>query len=346
MYGFLILIFKKIVENEFGEEAWECLLEQSGLRLRIFQTRRKYWDETLLQLFKVYAQELDIKLEQVAYENGLFFHEFVECAGYGNLLKIQGRNFLGFLEQIDNLHEYLKFSYPRIRSPSFLVLDSSETHISLLYESTRCGYTPYVQGQLTAIARQIYATEISVDCKPSVQVGAVYKTILEIRCLKGGWSEKSTFPNQEVALMEQPGFSSLGSDFLSLFAFHLLITEDMTIQHVGRSMCLLDSNLVGADFRSKFTFIRPFIEPSFEKVSYLIPVYFSHIRMQAFERAFRSPAKTAPFTQISSKVVQICLIDVHRLYKFNYILENTCKKHSCTYLGKEALYGRLNRKRE
>ncbi|BHF73337.1 trans-synaptic signaling by soluble gas, modulating synaptic transmission [Sparganum proliferum] len=267
MYGFLILAFKKIVENDFGEDAWSCLLEVSGIRTRTFQARKKYWDQTLFHLFKAYAQELNIKLEQVAYENGRFFHEFVDCAGYGNLLKIQGRTFLEFLKQIDNLHEYLKFSYPHIRSPSFLVVNSSETHITLLYESTRAGYSPYVRGQLIGLAHQIYATDISVDCKPSIQVGTVHKTILEIKCLKGGWSSKSIVPSEETARCEQAGFSSLGSDFFSIFAFHLLITEDMIIQHVGQSMHRLGNDLVGADFRSTFKILRPFIETSFETVS-------------------------------------------------------------------------------
>ena len=46
-------------------------------------------------------------------EMGFFFIEFVGQFGYGDVLALLGRNLRDFLNGLDNLHEYLKYSYPR-----------------------------------------------------------------------------------------------------------------------------------------------------------------------------------------------------------------------------------------
>ena len=44
---------------------------------------------------------------------GFFFIEFVGQFGYGDVLALLGRQLRDFLNGLDNLHEYLKYSYPR-----------------------------------------------------------------------------------------------------------------------------------------------------------------------------------------------------------------------------------------
>ena len=45
---------------------------------------------------------------------GFYFLEFVSEFGYGDVLALLGRQFTDFLNGLDNLHEYLKHSYPRL----------------------------------------------------------------------------------------------------------------------------------------------------------------------------------------------------------------------------------------
>ena len=44
---------------------------------------------------------------------GFFFVELVTQFGYGDVLALLGRQLRDFLNGLDNLHEYLKYSYPR-----------------------------------------------------------------------------------------------------------------------------------------------------------------------------------------------------------------------------------------
>ena len=65
------------------------------------------------------------------------------------ILKVLGRNVRDFLSNLDNLHEYLRFSYPKIKPPSFFVTDESVDGITLHYRSKRRGYKNYVKGQVS-----------------------------------------------------------------------------------------------------------------------------------------------------------------------------------------------------
>ena len=44
---------------------------------------------------------------------GGFFLQFLGPFGYSDVLALLGRTFTDFCNGLDNLHEYLKFSYPR-----------------------------------------------------------------------------------------------------------------------------------------------------------------------------------------------------------------------------------------
>ncbi|RXG56787.1 Soluble guanylate cyclase 88E, partial [Armadillidium vulgare] len=64
-----------------------------------------------------------------------------------------GQYFVAFVGQygLDNLHEYLKFSYPRMRPPSFFCESESSTGMTLHYRSKRKGYAHYTMGQVKEV---------------------------------------------------------------------------------------------------------------------------------------------------------------------------------------------------
>lgn len=94
---------------------------------------------------------------------GKCFVEFCSKYGYDKLLQVSGRNYRDFLHGIDNIHEMIRFSYPRLRSPSFLVLSEDDDGCVLLYQSTRQGFKHYVIGQLQQIARRFYQVTVNIS---------------------------------------------------------------------------------------------------------------------------------------------------------------------------------------
>jgi guanylate cyclase len=57
---------------------------------------------------------------------------------------------------LDNLHEYLKFSYPRMKAPSFICENETGEGLTLHYRSKRRGFVYYTMGQIKEVARHFY----------------------------------------------------------------------------------------------------------------------------------------------------------------------------------------------
>lgn len=70
---------------------------------------------------------------------------------------------------LDNLHEYLKFSYPRMQAPSFICENESRQGLTLHYRSKRRGFVYYTMGQIKEVARHFYHKVRSARRAPDVR---------------------------------------------------------------------------------------------------------------------------------------------------------------------------------
>lgn len=83
---------------------------------------------------------------------GVYFVGFVSQYGYDRVLSVLGRHMRDFLNGLDNLHEYLKFSYPRMRAPSFICENETRQGLTLHYRSKRRGFVYYAMGQIREVS--------------------------------------------------------------------------------------------------------------------------------------------------------------------------------------------------
>jgi hypothetical protein len=60
-------------------------------------------------------QLLGVSESEFMDQMGVYFVNFVGQYGYDRVLSVLGRHMRDFLNGLDNLHEYLKFSYPMMR---------------------------------------------------------------------------------------------------------------------------------------------------------------------------------------------------------------------------------------
>ena len=79
------------------------------------------------------------------------FIDFVGLYGYDRILRVLGRHFRDFLNGIDNLHEYMRFSYNAMKPPSFYVESETSTGLILHYKTKRRGLLPYFNGQIKQV---------------------------------------------------------------------------------------------------------------------------------------------------------------------------------------------------
>uniref|UniRef100_A0A3Q3VPL0 guanylate cyclase n=1 Tax=Mola mola TaxID=94237 RepID=A0A3Q3VPL0_MOLML len=102
---------------------------------------------------------------------GVYFLGFVGKYGYDRILKVLGRHVRDFVNGLDNLHEYLRFSYPKVQPPTFFCQEESATGVTLHYRSKRKGYLHYAMGQLRQMGKQFYDTDIHVEVLSEQMVG-------------------------------------------------------------------------------------------------------------------------------------------------------------------------------
>jgi guanylate cyclase len=83
---------------------------------------------------------------------GAEFIDFMGSFGYERILRILGRSLRDFLNGLDNLHEYMRHSYPKLKPPSFFVEKEGLFGLILHYRTKRFGFNHYVMGQI----KQVY----------------------------------------------------------------------------------------------------------------------------------------------------------------------------------------------
>ena len=75
---------------------------------------------------------LAIKDEEFYEGMGVYFVQLAMNLGYAEILKSLGRNLRDLLLNLDNLHDYLRTTFPRIKPPSFFIEEESDNRMKIL----------------------------------------------------------------------------------------------------------------------------------------------------------------------------------------------------------------------
>ena len=150
MYGLIIEGIKVYVVTQFGEDVWEKIvdrLENKVQKEESFTGNSIYSESLPLDIANATSQVLGLSLETVLEKCGEYFiAQYVQNLGYDEMIQIVGRHLRDFLNGLDNLHEYLRFSFPHIKAPSFFCVNEGRKGLTLQYRSKRDGYIHYVKG--------------------------------------------------------------------------------------------------------------------------------------------------------------------------------------------------------
>merc|ERR1712088_925285 len=221
-----------------------------------------YPEQMLGKLAKKTFTTLGCNADEFFEGMGYYFVAFAAQYGYGDVLALLGRELRDFLNGLDNLHEYLKFSYPRIRAPSYFVDNETPQGLMLHYRSKRRGFTTYTIGQLKAVAETYYKMEMAIAVKES-----------EIKFDTVHVSFQLTFDNKTKAIInsdlvrEEARLPAVSSSVLfEIFPFIMVFGEDMGVQSIGRSLSQILPNLPGQKMNEIFDVVRPLIEFKFDNI--------------------------------------------------------------------------------
>ncbi|KAK0064161.1 guanylate cyclase soluble subunit beta-2 [Biomphalaria pfeifferi] len=163
MYGHIHCVIKDLVTTQFGQEAWEVILNDAGLQEREHLMLFYHYDDSMtLKLVNSASKCLNLPVETVLEVFGDYF--LVHCLkyGYDDMLRTLGSDITSFIQNLDSLHSLLALTYDKIVAPSFRCETQKDGSLTLHYYSARQGLHPLVKGVIRAVAREIFDQEVDI----------------------------------------------------------------------------------------------------------------------------------------------------------------------------------------
>ena len=265
MYGMLLESVEHFLKEKYGEKNWNLIRLRAGVSYHVFVTHERYPDHLILDIASaavdILGKQTKMTSEDFIQFFGTCFVKFFSNYGYDRIIKVSGRYFRDFLSGIDNLHEHMRFAYPKLMSPSFFCSEETSTGLLLHYKSKRCGFLRYVMGQIMEVSRAFY--DITVEMK------VLHNNSSETGCHV---IYQLNFNNSAFKPPSPDGLSihhDLTCEaFFHIMPFSFVVTPNMKIFMTGEALSsTLGNALTGNRVDSVFALRRPRREFSWENVS-------------------------------------------------------------------------------
>ena len=151
MYGLVNRAVEDLVTHKFGTQTWEQVKTRAGVDVEMFVAMSPYPDSVTYSLVGAASEVLDIPAGEILEAFGEYWMLYSAREGYGELLDLMGHDVPSFLEQLDDVHERLKLSFPDLVPPSMSVSDVTDASLVVHYRSDREGLAPFVVGLLRGV---------------------------------------------------------------------------------------------------------------------------------------------------------------------------------------------------
>ncbi|XP_055301154.1 soluble guanylate cyclase 88E [Sitodiplosis mosellana] len=261
MYGLLLENLAEYIKINYGEDKWDEIRRQAGIDAPSFSVHQVYPENLLNKLAKKAQQVLNVPEKEFMDQMGVCFVSFVSQYGYDRVLSVLGRHMRDFLNGLDNLHEYLKFSYPRMKAPSFICENETKQGLTLHYRSKRRGFVYYTMGQIREVARHFYHKEMHIELiREEILFDTVHVTF------------QLTFDNRAFTLAslamtrEEKHLPISASVLFEIFPFCVVFGSDMVVRSIGNSLLVILPELVGKKITAWFDLVRPLIAFKFQTI--------------------------------------------------------------------------------
>ncbi|KAI3385820.1 hypothetical protein SNEBB_002243 [Seison nebaliae] len=295
MYGMLLESLHFFIVKEYGKDVWETVLRKCFIFEQYFITHKVYDESYIPNLANALASITLKSADNHLKYFGEYFVRYLSYYGYDKLLRVAGRDFSDLLHTIDEIHETMNFTFPRMKSPSFYVENETDYGIQLHYHSCRKGYTSYVIGQLETLAKMLYNIEIAVTPEDRSGESGSYivfhikfdnqpkrkKMVVKYEttgnCLLFGDNNYERIKQQQLENMGNTILSKRNRiingifptfKFLKIFPFHIIIDKELRIRHMGNSLSRIpiSKNFLGSKLLKHFHIRRPSVNCSFERI--------------------------------------------------------------------------------
>lgn len=154
MYGLINSSLQDMVVTHFGEERWKEVHKHSGVAEDSYLTMHRYDDESTYQLVGAAAEVLEAPIDTCMEMFGKHWVEAIAAKNFAPLMEATGNDTVGFLHNLNNLHDRIASTFLDYVPPQFRVedIDKNAGQYFVHYYSERKGLTAFVTGLLGGLA--------------------------------------------------------------------------------------------------------------------------------------------------------------------------------------------------
>merc|ERR1719412_855065 len=234
---------------------------------------------------------LEMKDEEFYEGMGVYFVALATDLGYGLMLQSIGRRFRDFFINLDNLHDYLKFTFQRMKAPSFFIADETPDGMLMEYRSKRRGFQYYVQGQVKEISKN-FALEIKKLEIVLKKQEVVFDTVVNTFEMK---FENEGF-KQMMAAKEARKDASMpirAATLFEMFPFCVLFNPEMNVTMLGVALRMIIPMIIGEGLSSWFELVKPLVEFKWDVINSRINSMFELATQEEVDKLGKSEGSSS-----------------------------------------------------
>ena len=248
MYGMLLESVQHYVIEEYGASVWKQVCQIVDCKHNTFKTHQIYPDKLMPDFAAALSACTGKSFDFCMNFYGHCFVRFFSNFGYDKMIRSTGRYFCDFLQSIDNIHLQMRFTYPKMKSPSMQLVHMDNEGAVIVYRSGRTGMSKYLIGQMTEVAQEFYGLSIKayvIESQNDIHGGTTGPIRLTNAPLTVIVKYRIDFDNREymakrVNVVAHPSQLRLPTVnltvFLELFPFTLVLDHKMKITNAGEKI--------------------------------------------------------------------------------------------------------------
>ena len=152
---------QELIEERFGQDAWDAIRAAAGNDEPSFSPSLDYPDQMTIDLVMAAAQQLNMSPDQVMIEFGKYWVTNTGKATYPTLYALAGDNARVFLTRIDRIHSQVTASVTGAHPPRLKAENLPEGDMRLHYGSQR-RLCPVVHGLILGVG-EYFSQDLSVN---------------------------------------------------------------------------------------------------------------------------------------------------------------------------------------
>lgn len=264
MYGIILQNMSEYIKKSFGPGKWKEIKEKMEIQEENFGIADVFPEGQVTKMGKTAMKIIGIKEEEFYEGMGVYFIALATELGYGLILSCLGRRFRDFFVNLDNLHDYLKFTFQRMKAPSFFIASEDEGGMTMEYRSKRRGFQFYVQGQVKEISKN-FAVEIKkleIELKKQEVIFDTVVSTYEMKFENQGYLQMKA--GEEAR--KDASMPIRAAVIFEMFPFCILYNANMEVTVLGIALRQIIPKIIGQSLSSWWELVKPLVEFKWEVI--------------------------------------------------------------------------------